>query len=84
MFRIVARPVSLQQVQAACADQRRFERRVQWLKERTSSGSETLLVREDVFSDDARKQTGSLLRRIFKPGAMVFEHAKAGGRRQAP
>ena len=68
--------VSLQQVQAYVAPTNvDLNAGVQWLKERTSSGSETLLVREDVFSDDARKQTGSLLRRIFKPGAMVFEHS---------
>ena len=68
--------VSLQQVQAYVAPTNvDLNAGVQWLKERTSSGSETLLVREDVFSDDARKQTGSLLRRIFKPGSMVFEHS---------
>ena len=68
--------VSLQQVQAYVAPTNvDLNAGVQWLKERTSSGSETFLVREDVFSDDARKQTGSLLRRIFKPGAMVFEHS---------
>ena len=73
--------VSLQQVQAYVAPTNvDLNAGVQWLRENHSSvdGIHTSLVRDDVFeSGDGRKESGSLLRRIFAPGSMVFEHANA-------
>ena len=73
--------VSLQQVQAYVAPTNvDLNAGVQWLRENHSSADDVSisLVRDDVFgSSDDRKESGSLLRRIFAPGAMVFEYTNA-------
>jgi len=67
--------VSLQQVQAHVAPTNvDLNAGVQWLKEQ-KSGSDSFTVRDDVFNAEDRAQSGSLLRRIFTPGAMVFEYS---------
>lgn len=71
--------VSLQQVQAYVAPTNvDLNAGVQWLREKITLGDEVSLVRDDVFGEaDAHKQSGSLLRRIFAPGTMVFEYTTA-------
>jgi len=67
--------VSLQQVQAHVAPTNvDLNAGVQWLKEK-KGGSASFMVRDDVFNAEERSQSGSLLRRIFTPGAMVFEYS---------
>ena len=67
--------VSLQQVQAYVAPTNvDLSAGVQWLREKTSAGNEVSLIRDDVFGEAERQKSGSLLRRIFAPGTMVFEY----------
>ena len=71
--------ISLQQVQAYVAPTNvDLNAGVQWLKEKKPGDvDESFLVRDDVFDGEEKKQSDSLLRRIFAPGAIVFEYATA-------